>query len=256
MKRLMIGLAAAAAIALSAVGCGGAEPERIAPAEPPPAAVEQQQVAEVEQQEQPAPAVEQQQFAEPAPPPEVTLADLPLIGAGSTGSIYWSSEVDEFSKDVDIWIGVEGSSVDLFDGVLIIECNHDLLPALEDRATALDRGQRPFQVTIADIPHVEERRGTGRMQYVIDGGETQSISLRFFDAANGRRNARVGNSGKATWSREVTEFVESLYGASRLAVRFRVYDELFTTAFDLTGLFDTPIAPNIERCGEYGFDDA
>ena len=61
----------------------------------------------------------------------------------------------------------------------------------------------------------------------------------------------MGSSIGKTWERDVTRFVESLYNASRLAIRFQVYNAVFTTAFDLTGLFSTPIQPNIERCGEY-----
>lgn len=89
------------------------------------------------------------------------------------------------------------------------------------------------------------------MQYAIEGGETNTIPICFFDSVDGTRNARAGSSNGKAWERDVTRFVESLYGAPRLAIRFQVYNVVLAAAFDLARLFSTPIQSNIERRGEY-----
>lgn len=47
------------------------------------------------------------------------------------------------------------------------------------------------------------------------------------------------------------EFVADLKRAAELVVRVTGRSRSETAVFDLTGLFDTPVQPNLDHCGEY-----
>lgn len=171
------------------------------------------------------------------------LSDLPIAGSGSTNNISWLAEVDGIDKSWTIFVSARGESSGIFDGVLFIGCEEVIVPG-----TGGQKATRPV-VVLADIPYVRgDLRGT-TMQYVVDGGEGRAIRITFSNAADGGRQARItvpinGLNG-------VTSFIEHLRDASRLAVRLPVYEQVFNGRFDIAGLFNTPIQPNIDHCGSY-----
>lgn len=200
-----------------------------------------------EQRAQPAAATEQavQESASELEQPAWSgdLSDLPIAAHGRINNISWLAEVDEIDKSWTIFVSAGGESSDIFEGVLFVGCEEVIVPG-----TGGQKATRPV-VVISDIPYVANDLRGATMQYAIDGGESHAIRVTFSNAAGGGRQARI--TVPFNGLNAVTEFIEQLRGSSRLAIRLPVYEQIFNGRFDIAGLFNTPIQPNIDHCGSY-----
>lgn len=188
--------------------------------------------------------VEQESTPEPEQPIwSGDLSDLPIAASGRNNNISWLAEVDEIDKSWTIFVSAGGESNDIFDGVFFVGCEEVIVPGTGGQKTT-----RPV-VVIGDIPYVADDLRGATMQYVVDGGESHAIRVTFSNAAGGGRQARITVPFNGLSA--VTAVIEQLRGGARLAIQLPVYEQVFNGQFDITGLFSTPIQPNIDHCGSY-----
>ncbi len=116
---------------------------------------------------------------------------------------------------------VAGSATGIYDGALGITCRD---------------GQ--IRVGIVDLPYISEevvtvRYGVGGAVYRVNGA------------------ASASNDGVLIVDDAARAMIGHLRTGTTLNIRIAAYSRSYDGAFDLTGLFSTPIQPNIDHCGSY-----
>ena len=169
----------------------------------------------------------------PRQPPEVAGVFQPVIGSGDIGNRGWYNTKRHEDGTVETWIVVEG-----------------------DIAESPGRWAR-LEVTC------EESELEVRIWWQIDRGFATSVLIRFGDRDFTRQS---WTRGSGTWSSNGVvlaerfarpagdgSFARELSWAAAagddFTMQIRSGQDTYTATFDLDGLFDTPVQPNLAHCG-------
>ena len=223
--KFLIGIAAV--VSLIAAACSTSEPE---PKQDTPPLIEQEQVEQVEQQEVAEPIQEQQVQEQEAVVEQeaqqeftsVILTPLSEYYEHPNGNSFKTIvTLNEFDDSLQSFLVVEGDRSYRLNGdpvVMAVRC-------LKNR----------LDVAFFNLPYASDNY---RVTTRFDSQPSYTVSW-------------VAEEGGWAGVRNHHTFLNKIKDHDELTIKFEGYRDDVTSTFRLRGLFDTPVQPNLDKCGSY-----
>ena len=149
------------------------------------------------------------------------------VKVSQLGSAEYRAERDRFTGRVNTYVGVAGKETSgLYGGAVAIICNGTEL-----------------RWVLFRLPYISFSTNSVDVQFVVYEGAPFTVTMVTYDSNDGERNLYA----TVDWA---SSRIATLRSGTTLYARFQAYSQRFDGEFDISDLFNTPVQPNLEHCGE------